>query len=189
MTTRRVERSEVVDYMTYTSDVRPEFRKRIVGEVKPPRRIHLGDDITFLFENHDTILYQVQEMMRVERIVRESDIQHEIDTYNELLGVPGGLGCTMLIEIDDEQERAEKLSSWLPLVGHLYIEVEGGDRVGATYDERQVGETRLSSVQYLHFELGGRAPVAIGCDFDGYPARTDLDDAQRSALSADLAEA
>lgn len=188
MMARHVERSEVVDYVTYSADVRPSFRKRIVTEVKPPRRIHLGEHVTFLFENHDTILYQVQEMMRVERIVRESDILHELATYNELLGEPGGLGCTMLIEIDDEAERAEKLSAWLPLVEHLYLEVSDGTKVRASYDERQVGQTRLSSVQYLYFPLEGRAPVAVGCDFDSYNARTDLTDLQREALEADLSQ-
>ena len=183
---RHVERSEVVDYVTYSAEVRPAFRKRMVAEVKPPRRIHLGDHVTFLFENHDTILYQVQEMMRVERIVREADIVHEISTYNELLGEPGGLGCTMLIEIDDEAERAEKLSAWLPLVEHLYLEDAEGAKVRASYDERQVGQTRLSSVQYLYFPLEGRAPVAVGCDFASYNVRAELSEPQREALAADL---
>src|SRR5262245_56371981 len=94
-----VERNEIVDYATY-EDMRDKFRREVI-DVKAPRRIHVGEYITLLFENHTTVRYQIQEMMRAERIVRESDIRHEIDTYNELLGKDGELGCTLLIEITD----------------------------------------------------------------------------------------
>ena len=85
-----VVRSEILDYQTY-EDAREAERARIF-EVKRPRRIHLGDHLTFLFENHDTIRYQIQEMVRTERIVRESSIREEIDTYNQTLGGSGHLG-------------------------------------------------------------------------------------------------
>ena len=81
---RAVERNEILDYVTYG-----EERSTILEDVleqKKPRRIHVGDYLTFLFENHDTVRFQIQEMIRVELIVKESDIQHEVDTYNELLG-------------------------------------------------------------------------------------------------------
>ena len=94
-----VERSEIVDYATY-EDTRDEFRAGVI-EAKAPRRVHIGQYLTLLFENHLTIRYQIQEMIRAERMVRESDIQHEIHTYNELLGSAGEFGCTLLIEIDD----------------------------------------------------------------------------------------
>lgn len=183
----KVQRNEVVDYATYAEDIRPAFQKKVL-EQKRVRRLHVGEHLTFLFENHDTVLYQVQEMMRVERIVKEADIQHEIDTYNGLLGPKGGLGCTLLIEIDSPEERSVKLSAWLDLNKSLYIETEDGTRVAPTWDDAQVGDTRLSSVQYLHFELGGRAPIAIGCSFDdpSVAAHSVLDDAQRAALRADL---
>src|SRR5262245_3415147 len=96
---RKVKRSDVLDYKTY-NDGREAFRARILDE-KAKRRVHVGEHLTFLFESTDTILYQVQEMMRLEQTVRESEIQHEIDTYNQLLGDAGELGCTLLIEIDD----------------------------------------------------------------------------------------
>ena len=104
---RKVKRSDVLDYKTY-NDGRDTFRARILDE-KAKRRIHVGEHLTFLFESTDTILYQVQEMMRLEQTVRESEIEHEIDTYNQLLGGPGELGCTLLIEIDDPKARTEKL--------------------------------------------------------------------------------
>ncbi len=180
-----VERSSILDYVTY-NEKRPEIRERVL-EIKEPRRIHVGLHLTFLFETTDTMRYQVQEMMRVEQIVREADIQHEIDTYNEVLGGPGDLGCSLLIEIDDPAERDDKLSAWLGLPKHLYVKVRGGKKVYATYDERQVGTSRLSSVQYIKFETQGAKPVAVGCDLPDLDVETELDAAQREALAKDVA--
>ncbi len=182
---RLVQRSEVVDYETY-NDRRDAFRVEIMAQ-KEPRRIHLDNCFTFLFENHDTMLYQIQEMIRAERIVRESDILHEIETYNELLGGPGELGCTLLIEIDSQEERTVKLSAWLDLPNHIYVKLEDGSRAPATFDTRQMGEDRLSSVQYIKFDTGGRTPVAIGIDFPGFSGEAALTEAQRQALAEDLA--
>lgn len=182
--THHVERSQIVDYATY-AERRNAERERIFA-VKTPRRIHLGDMLTFLFENNDTMRYQVQEMMLAERIVKESAIQHEIDTYNGLLGGPGELGCSLLIEIDDPQERAAMLRRWLPLPKHLYVRLEDGSKVRATYDPSQVGEDRLSAVQYLKFDTQGRVPIAVGCDFPELAAEAALTETQRRALQADL---
>ncbi|MEZ4474855.1 MAG: DUF3501 family protein [bacterium] len=184
---RAVDRSEILDYVTYTEQ-REGLRAAALA-AKRPRRLHVGRYLTFLFENRDTVRYQIQEMMRVEHMVRESDIQHELKTYNELLGGAGELGCTLLIEIDDVNGRAEKLTAWQGLNGHLYLERADGTRVRPTWDERQVGEERLSAVQYLKFPVGPEAPVAIGCDFpdEEVRGRTALTAEQRDALGADLA--
>lgn len=181
-----VKREEILDFVTY-EEQRESIRPEVMAQ-KDLRRIHVGDYLTFLFENHQTIRYQILEMVRVERIVKEADIQHEIDTYNELLSGSGILGCSLLIEITSENERSEKLSQWLPLMGHLYIELEDGSRVRALYDHRQIGETRLSSVQYLKFDTGGKLPVAIGSDFPLLTCHTELTLAQKQALALDLAE-
>lgn len=179
-----VQRDEIVDYLTYT-DTREATRASVL-EAKRLRRILLGP-LCFLFENRETVKYQVQEMMRVERIVREKDIQHELTTYNELLGGPGQLGCSLLIGIPDEAERDAKLRAWLGLLPTLFAELPDGTRVRPTWDERQVGTDRLSSVQYLMFDLGGQTPVAMGCEHEGLPDRVALSDEQRAALTADLA--
>jgi len=181
-----VQRDAIVDYQTY-ADQRDSVRARIF-EVKKPRRIHLGEHLTFLFENAETMHYQVQEMMRAEKIVREKDIQHEIDTYNELLGGAGELGCTLLIEIISEAERDRKLRAWLGLVETLYMRLEDGSTVGATFDPRQVGEDRLSSVQYLKFNTGGLAPVGLGCRHADPMLCNEviLTTEQRAALASDL---
>ncbi len=179
-----VDRSEILDYVTY-DERRPQLRAQALA-IKAPRRVLVGEWLTLLFENRDTVRYQVQEMMRAERIVREADIAHELATYNELLGGPGELGCTLLIGIDDEAERARKLQQWLALPQHLYAELAGGERIRPRFDPRQVGEARLSSVQYLKFAGGAAAPVALGSDLPALNVRVELDASQRAALQQDL---
>ena len=181
---RRVRREELLDWVTWT-ERRPDALPGILGQ-KAARRVHLGPELTLLFENADTIRYQIQEMMRVERLVRESDIQHELETYNELLGGAGELGATLLIEIDDPHRRAELLPRWLGLPRRIYLALAGGRRVFARADERQIGEERVSAVQYLRFDTGGEAPIAAGTDFPELAVEVELTAPQRAALSEDL---
>ena len=182
---RLIERNDIVDYQTYEDD-RESIRAAALA-AKKPRRIHLGDHLTFLFENRQTLSYQVQEIMRAERIARESAIQHEIDVYNAMLGDPGDLGCALLIEIADAEQRAPLLARWLGLETTLYVKLDDGERVRATFDPTQVGDDRLSAVQYLRFPVAGRTPVAIGTDFPELAQEVELTDEQRAALTADLA--
>lgn len=182
---RPVERAEILDYVTY-GDVRSRILEEVMKQ-KRPRRVHLGEHLTLLFENHETVRFQIQEMIRVEQIVKESHVQHEIETYNELLGAAGELGATLLIEIDEPSERAALLRQWKTLPEHVFVELEGGEKVHATFDERQMGEDRLSSVQYLKFPTSGRVPLAIGSDHPLLRATTRLTEEQRAALASDLA--
>lgn len=179
-----VRRDEIVDFQTYDDD-RAATRTEVMA-LKRPRRIHVGEHLTFLFENHDTIRYQIQEMVRVERIVREASIQQELDTYNELLGGPGQLGCALLIEIEDEAKRRPLLEAWLGLQECLYAELADGTRIYAEFDPTQVGQDRLSAVQYLVFTLPD-GPVKLGSDFAALELAVDLDEAQRAALATDRA--
>jgi hypothetical protein len=178
-----IDRSEILDYVTY-GEQREEIRASALG-AKSLRRILVGEHFTFLFENRETVRYQIQEMMRAEKIVKEEDIEHELKTYNELIHPKGVLGCTLLVGIDDEAERNEKLTEWVGLNEHIYAQLADGSRVKPTWDPRQVGETRLSSVQYLAFELP-EAPVAIGVSMPGAEAEAELTESQREALQDDL---
>lgn len=180
-----VQRNELLDFVTY-NEKRDELRPLALA-AKAPRRVEVGEFLVFLFENRDTVRYQVQEMMRVEQIVKEADIQHELETYNELLGGPGELGCTLLIGIDDEAQRDEKLVAWLELPQHLYAKLPDGTKVRPIFDGRQVGETRLSSVQYLRFAVGGTVPVALGSDLPALEVEVPLSEVQKAALGEDLA--
>ena len=181
---KHVSRKEIMDYVTY-EDQRSEVRENIM-KIKEVRRINVGGVLSFLFENKDTVCYQIQEMMRVERIVKEADIQYEIKTYNEILGKSGELGCTLLIEIDDPTERDDKLSKWIDLPMHLYLKLEDETLIRATFDERQIGEDRLSSVQYIKFNTKGIVPKAIGSDHPLFKEETSLTAEQKKALSDDL---
>lgn len=180
-----VAREELLDWVTY--DERRDAIRTQVLAIKAQRRIIIADVFTLLFENHDTIRYQVQEMMRTEKLVREADIAHELATYNELLGGPGELGCTLLVGIEDERERNDKLTRWLALPHHVWSRQDDGSMVRPRFDPRQVGDTRLSSVQYFKFTFGDRSPVAIGVDLPDFSVQTVLTAEQRAALDDDLA--
>jgi hypothetical protein len=182
---RKVDRSEILPLEEYDRR-RGEIRAAML-EQKRLRRMHVGPALTFLFENRDTVRYQVQEMARAERLFRPEEIQHELDTYNELLGGEGELGCSLLIEIADPAERDAKLRAWRELPGHVYARLADGRVARARFDARQVGEDRLSSVQYVRFPVGREPPVAIGCELPGAAAEAELTAEQRAALARDLA--
>ena len=181
---RPVAREEIVDYATY-EDERPRFRADVLT-TKAARRVHVGEYLTLLFENRLTVRYQIQEMIRTERIVRERDIRHEIETYNELLGGVGELGVTMLIEIDDPKTRAARLARWLDVPERVYLRLADGTLVRARVDERQRDDERISTVHYLRFDVRGHVPIGAGCDHPELAAEVPLSDAQRAALDADL---
>ena len=180
-----VERREIVDYQTYNDEIRTEFKKEIL-DIKSKRRIHVGDNLTFLFENHETIKYQIQEMILVERIIKEKDILHEIKTYNELIGTNGSLGCSLLVEIESPEQRDVLLRKWVNLTKHIYAVTESGEKVYCKFDSRQMGEERLSSVQYLIFPLEGSAITKLGCDHPELNVEYPLSESQVTALKDDL---
>ena len=182
---RPVHREDLVDYQTY-EEIRPALRAEVLT-AKAARRVHVGGSLTLLFENTLTIRYQIQEMMRAERIVKERAVLHELETYNALLGGPNELSCTLLIEIDDPLVRAVRLQEWYALPEHVYVRTGDGAKVRASFDESQRGEGRLSSVQYLKFPMAGREAVGVGVDLPGLEAETTLTADQRVALAADLA--
>ena len=156
-----------------------------VQEAKRRRRVHAGP-LTFLFENAETIRWQIHEMIRAERLFREPEIRHELETYNALLGGPGELGCALLVEIADPAERDRRLREWLDLPAHLYAELDDGTRAWARFDAAQIGADRLSSVQYLVFDVKGKAPVAVGSALPAAEFRAALSAEQRAALAADF---
>jgi hypothetical protein len=182
---RPVKREELLDPKAYER-ARAELRPAVL-EAKRVRRVLVGGVLNFLFENTATVRYQIQEMIRAEGIAREPEVQHELETYNELLGRRGELGVSLLIELPDPKERDVLLRRWRALPRHLYLKLASGEKVRPTYDERQVGDERLSSVQYLRFDVRGEVPVAAGSDLPELTAETPLEPEQREALRHDLA--
>jgi hypothetical protein len=179
-----VKREELLPLEAYEAS-RDELRRAIL-EAKKLRRVTAGGVLTFLFENTATIRYQIQEMVRAERMTREADIAHELETYNGLLGGPGELGVSLLIEMADPDERDRKLREWLDLPRHLYLKLPGGEKVRPRFDAGQVGEDRLSSVQYLKFDVRGEVPVAVGADLPACNVEMAIAPGQREALAQDL---
>lgn len=179
-----VAREEILDFVTY-EERRGPIREAAMA-AKDLRRVHAGP-LTFLFENRETVRYQILEMVRAERMVKEADIRHELETYNALLGREGDLGATLLIEIPEEAERNVLLRRWRDLPGHVLLELEDGRRVPAQWDEGQMSEEKLSSVQFLRFPAGrGARPAALAVTYPGLDARVALRPETREALAGDL---
>ncbi len=143
---------------------RPAFRERVIA-LKSRRRVPLGPLMTLVFENRDTVRFQIQEMLRVERIVQPDKVQHELDTYNALLPEPGEIAATLFIEVTDPARVQPVLDGFLGLdePEHLALRI-GGTAYPALFDPGQSREDRISAVHYIRFRPGdeGRAALASG---------------------------
>ena len=147
---RKVERGELLGLAEY-EQIRPQFRSRIIAE-KTERRLVAGE-VSVTFENHDTVLFQIQEMLRTERITKEAAIDHEIETYNELVPGPNELSATMFVEIPDAAVRDRRLVELAGLESCIALEVLGA-KVRARNEARGVLPDRTTAVHYLKFPLG-----------------------------------
>ncbi|MDX1982217.1 MAG: DUF3501 family protein [Bryobacteraceae bacterium] len=171
---------------------RESWRPRVMA-LKDRRRVRVGDHLTFLFENRETVRYQIQEMMRIERIVKPQDIAHEIETYNELIPKPNGLSASLLIEYETPEQRDIWLRALLGLENHIWIEVPGTPRVKAMFDPRQIATDRISSVQYISFQFTAAqaalfpAGAKIVVDHPSYMAETAFTAGQLAELATDFA--
>ena len=185
-----VQLSEIRNIADYEIE-RLSLRPRMIA-LKDRRRVRVGDHLTFLFENRETVLYQIQEMMRIERIVDPVAIRHEVETYNELIPPPGGLSASLLIEYASAEERDEKLRGLLGLEEHVSLLVAGLAPSKAVFDRRQIASDRLSAVQYVRFELTPEQRsrwcegVRIAIDHPRYNAETALSPDQISDLERDF---
>ena len=176
---------------------RPEFRAKVIAH-KKDRSIRLGANVALIFEDELTIRYQVQEMLRVERIFEEEGIVDELEAYNPLIPDGSNWKATMMIEYPDENERRVKLAQLIGIEDRVWVQVQDCDRVFAIADEdlERENEQKTSSVHFLRFELAaemiaalrGGAALAIGVDHPNYAATVArVGDAMRASLLADLA--
>lgn len=175
---------------------RPQLEREII-RAKGARRLAVGDHLTFLFENKATLLWQIQEMCRVEHITSPAAVQHEIDTYGPMLPGPSELSGTLLIEYTEVTERDEMLRKLLGLHEHVWLEA-GGERCPARFDDGQFDTVRVSSVQFVRIPLTAKAraalfdlaqPAAIVVDHPAMSVRAALPPVLRGALVEDLASA
>lgn len=176
---------------------RPEFRARVI-EHKKRRTVHLGEHVTLIFEDELTIRYQVQEMLRIEKIFEEDGIRGELDSYNPLIPDGSNFKATMLIEYASVPERQRALVRLKGIERRMFVEVEGCERVYAVADEdlERENEEKTAAVHFLRFEfnsasvaaLKGGAQLKIGCDHPHYPAHLEeLEPEVLASLVADLA--
>ncbi|GAC1353276.1 MAG: hypothetical protein NVS3B20_16760 [Polyangiales bacterium] len=188
----RITRSELLSLGEY-EQIREHFRARII-ELKRIRRVFLGDEISMVFENHDTLLWQVQEMLRTERITGDAAIAHELDTYNELMPGASQLSATLFIEIPDPLRRNEMLERLCAIEEHVSLAI-GPETCRATFEEGRRDRGRAAAVQYLKFPLSaraisllteGRMKAAIVLDHPAFSARFELTQATTASLSNDL---
>lgn len=189
---KRVERGEILGLEQY-EQIRDQFQRRVVAE-KRARRVALGGNMTVLFENHDTVLLQIQEMLRTERITAEAAIRHEIDTYNELIAGTDELSATIFIEYPDEVERERMLAALAGVEDRFHFEVDG-ERLPARGEHQGDRTDRTTAVQYVKFPLSSRAAdalrrgtgvVSVGVDHPAYAASAVLEPATRRSLAEDL---
>lgn len=153
-----VARSEVLGIAEYES-IREPFRTRIIAE-KKARRVALGPQASCLFENRDTALMQIQEMLRTERITREAAIAHEIETYNQLVPGDHELAATVFIEVDDKAQRETFLFEAKGLDRAFSLVVDGAI-CKAKHDEAREQPDRTTAVHYLKFPLVEAAEAAL----------------------------
>ncbi len=174
---------------------RDAFRRRIMAH-KRARRIAVGPHLTLIFEDRLTIQYQVQEMLRVERIFEPDLIDEELETYNPLIPDGANWKATAMIEYPDEAERRQKLRVLKGLEHEIWVRVGDGRRVPAIADEdlERENEEKTSAVHFLRFELApdavaatkAGAPIEIGVDHPHYTHAARLSDDSRAALVSDL---
>ncbi|MGH7660875.1 MAG: DUF3501 family protein [Vulcanimicrobiaceae bacterium] len=175
--------------------VRPILRPLFIQE-KGRRRLVVGEHVTLLFENAQSVWYQIEEMLRVERIKDGDAVKHEVETYNELIPREDELSATMLIEYPDAKERDLALKGLVGLDRHFRL-VADGRAVNAIFAGTQIAEDTISSVQFVRFPLprglganfvalAQKGALAIEVDHPMLAARAQIDVTLAQALHADL---
>lgn len=191
----RISRESLMTLEAYSRE-RIKFREKVLAH-KKHRTLGIGPNVTLVFEDELTMRYQVQEMLRAERIFEESGIQDELDAYNPLVPDGSNWKATMLIEYPDVDERRRMLPRLIGLEDKVWVKVEGCSAVFAIADEdlERENDEKTSSVHFLRFELDDAmkaklragAALSIGVDHPNYSARiAEVSDAVRASLIGDL---
>ena len=187
-----VDPAEILDLTAYEK-ARPRFIERMI-ELKKPRRISVGDVLTFIFENRETVIFQIQELTRAERTVDPTEIAIECRVFNELLPGVDELSATLMIEITEPGRIRAELDRLVGIDEHVYLDV-GDATLKATFDPKQFEQERISAVQYVRFplgaELGARfrdpgVPVRLRVEHPEYRHSAAIEGASRASLIADL---
>lgn len=176
---------------------RDSFRKKVLEE-KQHRKVYIGEHVVLLFENKNTIQYQIQEMLRIEKIFDAEGIQEELHAYNPLIPDGSNLKAVMLIEYPDVEERKEKLKILKGIEKKIWIKVGSHNKVFAIADEdlEREDETKTSAVHYLRYEFSASmindwkndSSIVMGIDHENYKSsETIISSDISSSLSGDFA--
>lgn len=185
---------DIADLRAYERE-RDEHRERIIA-LKRVRRVSVGPVVTLVFENRETIRFQIQEMVRAEKLLRDDQVQAELDVYNPLIPEPGQLSATLFVELTSDTE----LREWLPKLVGIERAVElriGGRRVRCvpeeSHDRQLTRDEVTASVHYIRFELTPEdvaafdaEPVVLAVDHPAYREETPLSEETNASLSRDL---
>jgi hypothetical protein len=189
---RPVDPAEILDLTAYEKS-RVEFMQRMI-DYKKSRRVSVGDSLTFIFENRETVIFQIQELTRAERTVDPEQIAIECKVFNELVPGKDELSATLMIEITDPEMIRPELDRLVGIDEHVYLDI-GDSSIRATFDEKQFEEDRISAVQYVRFPLGAelaarfRDPsqrIVLRVEHPVYREATEITGETRASLVADL---
>jgi hypothetical protein len=190
----KIARDSILTLEAYAK-VRQQMKARIIPH-RRLRSVALGDHMTVQFEDETTIRYQIQEMLRIEKIFEEDGIQHEIEAYAPLVPDGSNWKATLLIEYPDQNERRRELARLIGVEDRMFVEVAGHGRVYAIADEDMPRENaeKTASVHFLRFEftrpmidaVHAGAAVRLGCDHAHYPAHVALAAETLASLAGDL---
>jgi hypothetical protein len=189
---KKLSREDILGPRRYAA-VRDQ-RRRAVIDLKKRRRVHVGPQVTLVFENRDTMTSQIEEMCRAEGIEDGAHLDEELDVYNRVLPDDGQLGATLFVEVVSEAAIARTLERLVGLQEHVWL-VVGGSRVKATFDPDQFKQDKLAAVQYLKFPLApdeqsalraSGTALAVAIDHPNYRHQAQLDDTVRAELAHDL---
>lgn len=190
----KLKREHLLTLEAYSRE-RDAIRREII-EHKKNRTVHLDPHITLVFEDALTVRYQIQEILRVERIFEDEGINEELEAYNPLIPDGSNLKATMLIQYEDIEERRKALEELVGVEHKVWLEVEGCERIFAIADEdlERSTETKTAAVHFLRFELTpemtsalrGGAGLKFGLDFPGRTVAVPVAPEVRDALLKDL---
>jgi hypothetical protein len=191
----KVSLDEIVGLERYEK-IRDEFRRRII-EKKKRRRVSVGDRVTFVFEDHDTMLFQIQEMVRAEHIVDLDRIRDELEVYNALVPEGSEFSTTMLIEITDADDIRGALVRLIGIDECVSLRIGADHRIAARFEAGHSKEDKLSAVQYVRFSLDAAArdafiagePVRLCIEHPSYRHEAAIEGAVREELTHDLTAA
>jgi hypothetical protein len=189
-----LQKTELLSLERY-AEQRADFRSRVL-EHKKNRRVDIGPNLSLYFEDRLTVQYQVQEMLRIEKIFESENIEEELATYNPLIPDGHNLKCTAMLEFVDEKERRTRLAELVAIEHKVWVCVDGHDRVFSISNEdlERSTEEKTSAVHFMRFELTGEmitalhagAGMTFGSDHPGYSHTAEIPKETRKALLLDL---